>query len=423
MSDSVNSTNGKLDYSLLLLTHLISADQQIHNKELQYLQQIENSLMIDPLTREEKEKILSQDETMLSVEAVAKQVLKSQRDRLLKQLLTLTHIDEFYSPLEHQMIEKIGKIWGLDELKIQYLLDSYSSQFSHQVFSEDRTDLKGILGNDPAYHKALDQCAEIAKEDYKFTKSALKQTQTILEQLRQGIKRQLKSHQSYDERGQGTTEKEVIKQLEGTEELLNNEIIKATNQVVESLHAKERALKYFTIAFMGRTKAGKSTLHAIMTGEGWEGIGVGKQRTTRLNRVYEWQNIRIIDTPGIGAPGGKSDEEIAQTVIDEADVICYVVTNDSIQETEFQFLQQLKEKAKPLIVLLNIKHNLRDDRRLQHFLQNPDKVFAKEGKNGLEGHISRIRRYAKEHYSNDYFPIIPVMLLAAQISQETYDKK
>lgn len=34
-----------------------------------------------------------------------------------------------------------------------------------------------------------------------------------------------------------------------------------------------------------------------------------------------------------GAPGGKSDTETAQSIIDEADLICYIVTNDSIQET------------------------------------------------------------------------------------------
>lgn len=280
-----------------------------------------------------------------------------------------------------------------------------------------------FLGNNPAYQNAIDQCAKIAQEDYQFTRSTLKETKTILGVLRKGIERQLAFDQNYNNQGQGIIKKDILKQLEKTEEALNTKIIKATNQVIESLYAKERSLKYFTIAFMGRTKAGKSTLHAIMAGEGWEAIGVGKQRTTRLNRVYEWQNIRIIDTPGIGAPGGKSDEEIAQSVIDEADVICYVVTNDSIQETEFQFLQQLKEKAKPLIILLNIKHNLRDARRLEYFLKSPDKIFAKEGKNCLKGHISRIRRYAKEHYSNDYFPIIPVMLLAAQMSQEIEDKQ
>lgn len=126
--------------------------------------------------------------------------------------------------------------------------------------------------------------------------------------------------------------------------------------------------------------------------------------------------IRIIDTPGIGAPDGKTDEEIAESVVPESDVICYVVTNDSIQETEFGFLRVLKEKAKPLIVLLNVKNNLSDSRRLEHFLKDPNKLFAMEGKSGLGGHIERIRRYAKQHYANDYFDIVPVMLLAAQLS-------
>ena len=100
-----------------------------------------------------------------------------------------------------------------------------------------------------------------------------------------------------------------------------------------------------------------------------------------------------------------------------------MVTNDSIQETEFKFLKLLKEKAKPLIVLLNLKYNLRDSRRLQHFLKNPDKLFTKDGKSGINGHIDRIRRYAKQHYTNDYFDIVPVMLLAAQLSSEPEHNK
>lgn len=100
----------------------------------------------------------------------------------------------------------------------------------------------------------------------------------------------------------------------------------------------------------------------------------------------------------------------------------YVVTNDSIQETEFKFLRRLKENAKPLIILLNVHKNFRDSRRgpyeLERFLKNPDKLFAIDGSSGLGGHIERICRYARQHYGNDYFKIVPVMLLAAQLSYE-----
>ena len=33
--------------------------------------------------------------------------------------------------------------------------------------------------------------------------------------------------------------------------------------------------------------------------------------------------------------GGDVDTEIAKSIIDEADLICYIVTSDAIQETEF----------------------------------------------------------------------------------------
>ncbi|ACB51274.1 unknown [Crocosphaera subtropica ATCC 51142] len=421
MFELINGNAQKLDYSFLLLTHLMCADQQIHNKEWQYLKQVENTLMVSVFTKEEQDKIITQDETMLSVETVAQKIAKTEYDSLIKQLVQFAHIDDFYAPSERKMIETIRKMWGLSQRQVKYLELNQSLQKMTPLAPIKHSKKKINLGDD--YTKALKQCAKVANQDFSLTKKYLKETKIILEVLEKTIIRQLDYHKNHNSQFKNETYKDILKQLEATQQSLNTEINKQIDQAIDSLHAKERSLKYFTIAFMGRTKAGKSTLHAVMTGEGWEAIGVGKQRTTRLNRVYELSDIRIIDTPGIGAPGGKSDEEIAQSVIDEADVICYVVTNDSIQETEFEFLKQLKEKSKPLIVLLNLKDNVKDSRRLQRFLKNPDKLFKKEGNDGIAGHISRIRRYAKEHYSNDYFPIIPVMLLAAQISKEIEDKQ
>ncbi|MBW4599106.1 MAG: 50S ribosome-binding GTPase [Calothrix sp. FI2-JRJ7] len=282
---------------------------------------------------------------------------------------------------------------------------------------------KGGLWDDSEYQNAIRKCTKIAYEDYQFTDLALQETEAILNNLRIGIQKILEYiWNKTSDNSTAETAKEVAKQLEAIKQSLEEEIVKKIESVRESLNAKQRALNYFSIAFMGKTKAGKSTLHAIMTGEGWDAIGVGKQRTTRSNRVYEWNNLRIIDTPGIGAPDGKTDEEIAQSVISESDVICYVVTNDSIQESEFKFLRLLKENAKPLIILLNVHKNFRDSRRgpyeLEKFINNPDKLFAYDGSSGLGGHIERIRRYARQHYGNDYFEIIPVMLLAAQLSCE-----
>jgi len=436
---------------------MVCADQQIHSEESKALRELATQISASQRTLAEMEKILAQDENQLSVEDLARKVSPGQQSEAMSQMLAIAYVDGFCSALERQMAEQVAGIWnwptgevqrqfaevgafsdtrfvgehnqqqkpsicarflkGADSLLSRELVDNIAKLTgSEQIVKQIRRE---ILLTGPEYDEAIRQCAVIADEDYKFAKSALKKALSALSNLEKNIQVAIEDikHKTSG-KGQATTAKEVAKQLEDTRNALSAEIIKEMEIVRESLRAKERALNHFSITFMGRTKAGKSTLHAIVTDDGWDAIGVGKQRTTRFNRVYEWKNIRIIDTPGIGAPGGKSDEEIAKSIIDESDVICYVVTNDSIQESEFAFLRLLKEKAKPLIILLNIKKNLSDPRRLERFLQNPDKEFVMEGQSGIGGHIQRIRRYAKEHYANDYFDIVPVMLLAAQLSRE-----
>ncbi|HEY9297864.1 MAG TPA: GTPase [Phormidium sp.] len=457
MSDLSSRTTEHLDYPFLLVTHMVCADQQIHSEESKALRELATQIGASQRTLAEMEKILAQEENQLSVEDLAAKVSPGEQSEAMSQMLAIAYVDGFCSALEREMAEQVARIWnwptgevqrqlaevgaftdtrfigehnqqqklsfgarflgGADSLLSRALVDNLAKLTgSEQKVEQLRRE---ILLTGPEYDEAIRQCAVIADEDYKFAEGALQSADKALSKLEKNIQVAIE-HIKYKTsgKGQATTAKEVAKQLENTGNDLSAEIIKEMKIVRDSLRAKERALNHFSIAFMGKTKAGKSTLHAIITDGGWDAIGVGKQRTTRFNQVCEWKNIRIIDTPGIGAPGGQSDEEIAKSIIDESDVICYVVTNDSIQESEFGFLRLLKEKAKPLIILLNVKNNLRDSRRLENFLKNPDKMFVMDGQSGLRGHIERIRRYAREHYANDYFDIVPVMLLAAQLSRE-----
>ena len=183
-------------------------------------------------------------------------------------------------------------------------------------------------------------------------------------------------------------------------------------------------MNFFTISFLGRTKAGKSTLHYVLTDEGKDFIGKGFERTTRYNRVYEWENLRIIDTPGIGAAevGGRSDEEIALSIVDESDIICYVVTDDSIQASEFTFLKQIRDKNKPVIILLNNKKNIQPLPFYKKFINDPHEWFNSKdsesiNRTKIDGHINRITQYVNEYYDSKYVKIIPVHLLAAKMSK------
>lgn len=463
MSNLITTAVEQIDYPFLLVTHMVCADQQIHSQQSKALHELASQIRVGKRTLEEMEKILAQDEHQMSVKDVTCKVPPSQQSEAMQQILALAYIDGFLSPFERMMVERVARIWNWPVEEVQWLIEEAEGFTATYCLGDDNDQpelsistrlLMGaesilsrslvnklaeiapqnvgrqieqlqreILLAGPEYDDAIRQCAAIAREDYKFAEVALKGVWSALYDLGKGIQYQQGSLQSKTSgKGQAKTTAEVARQFETTRKALTGEIIAEIQTVRKSLSAKQHDLNHFSIAFMGKTKAGKSTLYTIITGEGWDAIGIGKQRTTRLNRVYEWKNIRIIDTPGIGAPGGKTDEEIAQSVIEESDVICYVVTTDSIQESEFGFLELLKEKAKPLIILLNVHNNFRDSRRdpyeVERFLNNPDKLFVMDGSSGLGEQIERIRRYAKQHYTNDSFDIVPVMLLAAQLSRE-----
>lgn len=454
-----------LHYPFLLLTHVICADGQIHSEESKALHQLAVQVEINEATQAEMEKILAQEPDCLSVREIAGKIPVKQQEETMRQVLAIAHVDGYYAPLEKQLVEEVCQVWNWSVGKVNNILKPATFQqftglsakqkeeepelsFAARVLkNEQKSPLsraligfikdiapetlgqtikrveREVLLSGPEYDEAIARCAKISREDYAFTESALRSSRKALERLEQDLGSILeKLRRSNQGKAKNSSAQEVAEQLEQSQKALTDEILRQLESLNASLKAKQRALNHFSIAFMGKTKAGKSTLHAIVTGEGWEAIGVGKQRTTRLNRVYEWKNIRIIDTPGIGAPGGQTDEQIARSVIDESDVICYVVTNDSIQETEFRFVNLLKAKAKPLIVLLNVKYNLRDSRRLEHFLKNQAKFIDNRRNGVLKGHLDRIADYAASQGVENYFSVIPAMLLAAQLSREPEHK-
>ena len=116
--------------------------------------------------------------------------------------------------------------------------------------------------------------------------------------------------------------------------------------------------------------------------------------------------------------GGDIDTEIAKSIIDEADLICYIVTSDAIQETEFDFFETIKERNKPLYIILNVKSNLTESIRLKRFLRDPHRWRECNGPQSIQGHFDRIRERLDGKYNMDAVKVIPIHLLAAQIAMQ-----
>ncbi|TAF55804.1 MAG: hypothetical protein EAZ61_03915, partial [Oscillatoriales cyanobacterium] len=278
----------------------------------------------------------------------------------------------------------------------------------------------GAWLDSPQIVQAIAANQKIAQEDYNWTRQTLEPVAKAFATLTRDLG---KRAQELGQVGQGkaSVKQAAAQQMAELYDKLEQTRTRDLENLRTALGHKRDSIGHFTLTMMGRTKAGKSTLFATLLGSGYEGIGTGKQRTTRENRSYELGNgIRVVDTPGIAAVGGEADEAEALKAVDGADLICYVMVDDSIQESEFAFLGKLKDKTKPLLILLNVQKDLMNATRRKLFLKNPDKLMSGEA---IEGHKARILRYAREHYASESIVVLPVMLLAAQLARQEDDRE
>lgn len=267
--------------------------------------------------------------------------------------------------------------------------------------------------NNVDYKSMIDRCAVVALEDFQV---ALPAYSAVISNGQSCIDELNKYKMSLSlETGLSAEVANIVKIFV---EALNENVLKQSKLTEASLVQKKRTIPDFTISLIGRTKAGKSTLHAILTNQGRDKIGTGKQRTTRYNRVYQWNLLRLIDTPGIGSAeaDGRSDDEIAESVLGESDVICFVIVDDSILKDVLEFIEKVATLNKPVIILLNHKENIANDVKFKRFINKPSDWLTSEGESRLAGHINRIRKYAQDHDFGGLVRIFPVFLLAAQMA-------
>lgn len=425
------------DISFLITSYLIVSDNEIHSNEIEVQK---NNFLISEQAKIEHNKILSDDDGKISlqnlIEIFNSKASIQEKRKLVEVLYKVAYADNFFHQNERNFMDKVIKEihFPIEEAqKIHTKIIEQSEKYieKQQSLWQDVKEsinkgLYGLTGNEIFENSLLNgrefvnkirEIGSRARVDLDITRSNIKQINSKLSLKVNEIENSIKIIESNKRDDKESSE--IISFVQELESKIKNSIIKELSNNLEVLKKKEKTIDYFTIAFMGRTKAGKSTFHKVITGEETDDIGVGKLRTTRFNRVFNWENIRIIDTPGIGAPGGKADTETARSIVDEADLICYVVTNDAIQETEFNFLSELKDRSKPMFIILNIKENLENESRFQRFIKNPLQWKEDKGNKNIQGHIDRIREMvAKNGYNPNLIEIIPIQLLAALIANE-----
>ena len=414
---------------------MVIVDKEINQMEVDVL---DNYL---PLSKEDelyhqRMQIFSDDEERMKLKDILDKLVMAnysvaQKTKIVTLLARIAYGDDYMASSELELLIKVGKLLKLD---IGQIIEETQSESNKRIDSSQLSSLKRFVGKMEntiyqsfansdkksvvdmmlgglGYSASIAQITEDAEKD-------LARVTRIIDDLN-GMLNEEYNHLATIKPSSKKVSKEVLKIeeiIQGIRGSFNEIIDNSLTSNREVLDKKRRNIRYFTIVFMGRTKAGKSTLHKVITQQETDDIGVGKLRTTRYNRSWYWNKLRIVDTPGIGAPGGEADTEIAKSIIDEADVVCYVVTSDSIQETEFDFFSTIKERNKPLYIILNVKSNLNQAIRLKRFIANPDDWRLGDGPQSIKGHIERIHDKLDGKYNMDAVRIIPIHLLAAQIA-------
>ncbi len=405
--------------------HLIKSNQQVHDFQYiiinDYLQLkgVEDGLQFVRRVIFETDDALSFEETARVFNAET----LTTRSELYMVMVIVSRVDGFFDKDEGKFFEQFARFCGdfskvdgkaiRQAARLRKLLKTENSKYRSGRRSNTHDNLFRISQKE--YLRTIKECRKIANEDFQMIKPICEETIASAEAMVNRIQTMIESWES------STTEQDMSVALSAFAKRISDVILPAAKAYRLKINQKEAAVEDFTIVLVGRTKAGKSTLKAVLTGSGKDEIGKGKQRTTLVNYIYEWNSLRIIDTPGIDAGGDAEqvDKDIADKALAEADVVCYLTPCDGVPKKTIEFIDEIVKSNKPVLVLLNYKQNIRDEDDLEDFLDEPDEWRSDKGKNSIMGYYAPIRSAAEANGYDKMVSCYPVFLLAALMADES----
>ena len=182
--------------------------------------------------------------------------------------------------------------------------------------------------------------------------------------------------------------------------------------LVEAHELRRAQLDDFTVLFFGKTMAGKSTtIEAITAGSGAT-IGDGGPDYTKSITGVRCDGLLLVDTPGL--LGFRPElAGVAESYVTRADLMCMVVSDDSIEPVLFEQMREIRGQHKRLAVLLNVKAA---NRRLLA-MEADDAWDERE----VGEYVDLIRAQLERAFPGDEIPILPYCANAAFEAQRTED--
>lgn len=172
---------------------------------------------------------------------------------------------------------------------------------------------------------------------------------------------------------------ELVKKTYDLLDRTGNENIKeALNKELSEL--KERI--ELKIAFVGQYSSGKSTIISALTGN--RDIKIDANVATDVVSEYKWNNIVLMDTPGILAGKVEQHDQRTKDALKECDLIVYVLTSQLFDDVIFEnfidlaYTQKLNDKM--LIAINKMSMEVGDfDTLRQNYLNSIHSIFKERG--------------------------------------------
>jgi uncharacterized protein len=132
----------------------------------------------------------------------------------------------------------------------------------------------------------------------------------------------------------------------------------------------------YRIAAFGLVSRGKSAVLNALIGQNILEIGP-LNGVTQFPRSIRWSpdgitQIDLIDTPGLDEIDGEARAKMSAEVVSQADLILFIIAGD-ITQLEYQFLCELRQAQKPLLLVLN-KADLYPEQERQIIYQQLQKL-------------------------------------------------
>lgn len=110
---------------------------------------------------------------------------------------------------------------------------------------------------------------------------------------------------------------------------------------------------FLTVSIVGQYSAGKSTIVSALTGR--NDIAINSDVTTSKTQVYDWNGIKIIDTPGLWADHEDHDS-LTYKAIEKSDLLIFCLTHnlfDDVTIKNFKKLAYEKGYASKIMLIVN----------------------------------------------------------------------